>query len=166
MVILVSQVFNFDMVPTTMCGMLGTISSIMSSSVSLIYMPEVIKTRDVSTINLPMSVMNCLNYFIWILVAIWINDGFMMVSQGLGVVFNSILIMFYLWAKKFINPTDTPTLWPLMSVYISFFKHFTVQSHCKDMKEFFWHDETTQEAQTYIKQYQDDISELQNRYID
>ena len=166
MVILVSQVFNFDMVPTTMCGMLGTISSIMSSSVSLIYMPEVIKTRDVSTINLPMSVMNCLNSFIWTLVAIWIRDGFMMGSQGLGVVFNSILIMFYLWAKKFINPTDTPTLWPLMSVYITFFKHFTVQSHCKDMKELFWADETTQEAQTYIKQYQDDISELQNRYID
>ena len=79
-VILVSQVFNFDMVPTTMCGMLGTIFSIMSSSVSLIYMPEVIKTRDVSTINLPMRAMNCLNYFIWTLVAIWINDGFMMVS--------------------------------------------------------------------------------------
>ena len=79
-VILISQVFNFDMVPTTMCGMLGTLSSIMSSSVSLIYMPEVIKSRDVSTINLPLTMMNCINYIIWTLVAVWIQDGFMMVS--------------------------------------------------------------------------------------
>lgn len=150
-VILLSQIFNFDMVPTTMCGMLGTITSIMSSSVSLMFMPEVIKTRDVTSINLPMSSMNALNYFIWTLVAIWIHDGFMITSQGLGVVFNSILIMFYLWAKKFINPTDTPAIWPVMSMLISFFKHFTVQNHCKDMKEFFWQDENTQEAQTYIK---------------
>jgi uncharacterized protein with PQ loop repeat len=134
-----------------MCGMLGTITSIMSSSVSLMYMPEVIKTRDVSSINLPMSTMNALNYFIWTLVAIWIKDGFMITSQGLGVVFNTILIMFYLWAKKLINPSDTPAVWPVMSMLISFFKHFEVQGHCKNMKEFFWQDESTQEAQTYIK---------------
>ena len=90
----------------------------------------------------------------------------MITSQGLGVVFNSILIMFYLWAKKVINPVDTPTVWPLMSMLITFFKHFAVQSHCNDLKEFFWHDETTVEAQTYIKQYKDDISEMQTRYID
>ena len=72
--------FNFDMIPTTMCGMLGTITSILSSSVSLMYMPEVIKTRDVSCINLPMSMMNMLNYFIWTLVALWICDAFMITS--------------------------------------------------------------------------------------
>jgi hypothetical protein len=129
-------------------------------------MPEVIKTRNTSMINLPMTAMNALNYFIWTLVALWIMDAFMLASQGLGVVFNTIQIMFYLWAKKLINPTDTPKLWPLMSILISFFKHFAVQEHCKDMKDFFWADENTQEAQTYIKQYQDDINELQVRYID
>ena len=79
-VILISQVFNFDMVPTTMCGMLGTITSIMSSSVSLMYMPEVIKTRDVTSINLPLSMMNAINYFIWTLVALRIQDEFMIIS--------------------------------------------------------------------------------------
>ena len=34
------------------------------------------------------------------------------------------------------------------------------------MKEFFWLDENTDQAQRYIKTYQDDISELQQRYID
>ena len=74
--------------------------------------------------------------------------------------------MFYFWAKKVINPTDTPNIWPFMNMLIAFFKSFAVQGHCNDLKEFFWLDENNKEAQTYIQTYQDDISELQTRYID
>lgn len=78
--------------------------------------------------------------------ALRIQDVSMITSQGLGVVLNSILIMFYLWAKKVINPVDRPTVWPLMSMLITFFKHIIVQSHCSYLKEFLWHDEAKEKA--------------------
>ena len=34
------------------------------------------------------------------------------------------------------------------------------------MKQFFWHDESTEMAQAYIQQYRDDISALEKKYED
>ena len=77
---MVSQIFNFDLIPVTMCGMLGTLTSILCNIVPLIYMPEVIQTRDVTMINLPMTIVNMTNLFIWFLIAMYIADSFMIIS--------------------------------------------------------------------------------------
>ena len=80
--------------------------------------------------------------------------------------FNTIQIMFYFWAKGKINSVDTPNCQKVMNVMIKFFKLFYVQQKFKEIKAFFWHDETTEQAQVYIRQYKDDISELEKKYAD
>ena len=78
--VLISQIFNFDLLPVSMCGTLGTVSSVMTNGLSLSQMPEVIKTRDVSGINLGLSIMSVINLFIWFLYAYVKGDPFMTVS--------------------------------------------------------------------------------------
>jgi len=68
------------MIPVTMCGMLGTIFSVAGNAVPLMYMPEVIQTRDVSGINLPLTLVNVCNLTIWESIAIYIGDPFMTTS--------------------------------------------------------------------------------------
>jgi hypothetical protein len=63
-----------------MCGMLGTMFSIASNAVSLMYMPEVIATRDVSGINLPLTLVNVTNLMIWESIALYIGDPCLMTS--------------------------------------------------------------------------------------
>jgi uncharacterized protein with PQ loop repeat len=97
--VLISQIFNFDLLPMSLCGTLGTLTSILTSGISLTYLPEIIKTRDVSGINLLLTSMSVLNYIIWTLYACVKNDPFMTISQGLGFFFNMIMVMFYYWAN-------------------------------------------------------------------
>lgn len=112
--ILVSQIFNFDLVPVTICGSLGTVASIMTNVISLTFMPHVIQTRDVSGINMLMTVINIANLSIWECYAVLRGDPFMTLSQFLGLNFNIIIVMFYLWAKNKINSQDTPNAWVIM----------------------------------------------------
>jgi uncharacterized protein with PQ loop repeat len=78
--IVLSVVINLPMIPATACGMLGTFSSIMGSSVSLIYIPGVIETKNTSSINLPICSMNLVNFIFWTIIAVWIQDVFMITS--------------------------------------------------------------------------------------
>mmetsp|Transcript_8503 Transcript_8503/g.14309 ORF Transcript_8503/g.14309 Transcript_8503/m.14309 type:complete len:411 (-) Transcript_8503:924-2156(-) len=162
----VSQIFNFDSINVPICGLTGTTASILSNMVPLSFMPEVIRTRDVSGINLPLTCINLFNLAIWVSYAILKGDPFMTVSQSLGLVFNSITLMFFLWAKRKINAKDTPSLMVLMDFLIHFFKLFDVQKNLSDMKHFFWLEENSPEAQEYISQYKKEISELHERYAD
>lgn len=163
-IVMVSQIFNFDLIPVTMCGMLGTLFSMASNAVPLMYMPEVIQTRDVSGINMPLTCVNVCNIIIWLSIALYINDPFMTTSQTVGLSFNVIQLMFYFWAKKMITAQKTPKLWVVMRHLLSFFRLFVVQKNLAEFKSFFWLDENTQFAQTYIKQYQDDISDIRSQY--
>lgn len=131
--IAISQIFNFDLVPVTICGSLGTIASIMTNVISLTFMPHVIQTRDVSGINMPMTVINLSNLSIWESYAVLRGDPFMTLSQFLGLIFNIIIVMFYLWAKNKINSQDTPNAWIIMRQLIWFFKLFEVQKQLKEM---------------------------------
>jgi hypothetical protein len=63
------------------------------------------------------------------------------------------MIMFYLWAKRIITQTGTPYIWPIMNMLLALFSSFVVQAHLEEVKDFFWHDETTHEAQNHIQQY-------------
>mmetsp|Transcript_39536 Transcript_39536/g.60375 ORF Transcript_39536/g.60375 Transcript_39536/m.60375 type:complete len:110 (-) Transcript_39536:1615-1944(-) len=52
----------------------------------------------------------------------------------------------------------------LMHLLIKFFKLFEVQKNLKEMKDFFWHDESTPEAKAYISSYKDTISDIETQY--
>ena len=62
------------------CGLLGTLSSISINMVGLLYLPNVIETRDVSSINQPLSLCSVVNYLIWFMYALIRMDPFMSVS--------------------------------------------------------------------------------------
>ena len=66
-------------------------------------MPDVIKTRDVNGINLPLTSVNIVNLAIWETYALLKPDPFMAMSQGLGLIFNSISVFFYFWAIGSLN---------------------------------------------------------------
>ena len=63
-----------------MSGMLGTIASIMSNMVPMSFMPEVIETRDVRGINVPLASVNEGNLIIWTTYALLVADPFMSMS--------------------------------------------------------------------------------------
>jgi uncharacterized protein with PQ loop repeat len=155
--VLVSQLFNFDLLSMSLCGTLGTLSSILVNMIPLAFIPKVIQTRDVSGINFPLAAMGTINLFIWASYAIIKQDPFMTVSQVLGFIFNVIILMFYFWAKNQINSIDTPLTWIFMRPLIKFFKQFEVQKNLKEMQSFFWHDEETETAKAWIATYKDDI---------
>lgn len=164
--VLISQIFNFDLIQMSMCGALGTLSSIASNMISLSLMPQVIKTRDVSCINLPLAIISCINLGIWCIYAIIVGDPFMTVSQFLGFWFNFIQIMFYFWAKQVITHKDTPFTWFFMKHIIAFFSMFKTQQAAKELQRLFWADENNEFAQAHINQYTEKIKELQNKYED
>jgi hypothetical protein len=141
--VIISQIFNFDLIPVTMCGMLGTLFSMAGNAVPLMYMPDVIQTRDVSAINMPLTCVNVTNLTIWLTIAIYIADPFMTTSQTVGLSFNIVQLMFYFWAKKMITAQKTPKLWVLMRYLLSFFRLFVVQKNLAEFKQFFWLDENT-----------------------
>jgi uncharacterized protein with PQ loop repeat len=89
-IILISQIFNFDLVSMSLCGLLGTLISIASNGISLTNMPEVIRTRDVSNINLPLTIMSFINNIVWFMYASMKNEPFMMISNSLGTIFNAV----------------------------------------------------------------------------
>lgn len=74
----------------SLCGTLGTLSSIACNGIALSFMPEVIRTRDVSAINLPIAMVAAGNAVVWLAYAVLRGDPFFTVSQSLGVIFNSI----------------------------------------------------------------------------
>ena len=113
-VIAICQIFNFDLVPSNSCGLLGTCTSVCCNVIPLTFMPNVIKTRDVNGINMPLTTVNIVNLAIWETYALLKPDPFMAMSQGLGFIFNSIVLLFYLWATGSLNAQDTPTLWIMM----------------------------------------------------
>ena len=80
MTALVSQIFNFDLLPMGLCGALGTLSSIACNGIALSFMPEVIRTRDVSAINLPIAMVAAFNAGVWLSYAILKGDPFFTVS--------------------------------------------------------------------------------------
>ena len=129
-------------------------------------MPKVVETRDMKGFNVPQTYLNLFNILTWTLYAIIKLDPFMSMNQILALSFTLIQLMFYYWAKGQINGIDTPELWKIMKKLIWFFSLFIVKEKCKEMQAFFWQDETTDEAQIYIKQYKDDISELEQKYAD
>ena len=123
----------------------------MSNMIPLSFMPEVIQTRDVRGINMPLAIVNQISLSIWALYAMLIMEPFMLTSQGLGWAFNGVQIMFYFWAKGKLNAVDTPQLYSIMRYIIKFFQLFVVQQKFREMQQFFWHDESTEVAQFYIK---------------
>lgn len=62
------------------CGLLGTLSSISINLIPLIFIPDVIQTRDVSGINYALTVVSVINYFIWAAYALIKMDPFMSIS--------------------------------------------------------------------------------------
>lgn len=96
--ILFSQIFNFDLIPVSMCGLLGTFTSVFCNLFGLFFMPDVIKTRDVSVLNIPMLVISTINALLWFLYAVLLNESFMMMSNSLGFLFNVIQLLIYNWA--------------------------------------------------------------------
>lgn len=52
--VLISQIFNFDLLPLSICGLLGAVTSVMTNGISLFALPDIIETRDVSQINYPL----------------------------------------------------------------------------------------------------------------
>jgi uncharacterized protein with PQ loop repeat len=64
----------------SMCGTLGSLSSIGINIIPLMYMQDVIETKDVSRINLPLSIVSVINYCIWFSYATIRRDPFMFVS--------------------------------------------------------------------------------------
>lgn len=74
----------------SLCGLLGTLISIASNGISLTNMPEVIRTRDVSNINLPLTIMSFINNIVWFMYASMKNEPFMMISNSLGTIFNAV----------------------------------------------------------------------------
>ena len=79
-VILISQIFNFDLLSKSLCGLLGTLMSITTNLVPLTFIPEVIRTRDVSGINMPLTVVNLCNLSLWEAYAMIRQDPFMTTS--------------------------------------------------------------------------------------
>lgn len=124
--VLICQIFNFDMLPMPVCGLLGTLSSISINLIPLIFIPDVIQTKNVSGINYPLTVVSVINYFIWASYAMIKMDPFMSISQGLGLIFNLIQLMFFYWAKSFITSKDTPILMIVMKGLLWFFSLFVV----------------------------------------
>ena len=86
-----------------MCGAVGTGTSISTNAVTLLAVPDMIATRDVTNINLPLTYVNLLNLFIWDSYAILKPDPFMTVSQFLGFAANVVCLLFYYWAIGKIN---------------------------------------------------------------
>lgn len=162
--VLLSQVFNFDLLSVEATGLMGTCVSVLSNMVPLSFMPAVIETRDVRGINMPLAVVNQVTLTIWATYAALILEPFMLTSQAMGWMFNGIQIMFFFWAKGKLNAVDTPQIYWLMRYLIKIFSLFVVQQKFKEMQQFFWQDESTEEAQVYIKQYKDDISALEQKY--
>lgn len=78
--LLAALFFNLDLFSISICGLLGTISSVICNMVPLSFMPEVIKTRDVSGINMPLTYVNLANLGTWLLYALIKGDPFMTVS--------------------------------------------------------------------------------------
>ena len=142
-ILLISQIFNFDLLSMSICGLLGTTSSIMTNMVPLSFMPDVIASRDVSGINFPLTAVNIFNLTIWLSYAMIKGDPFMTVSQFLGLCFNTTTLMFYFWAKGKINSVSTPNLWMIMRLMINFFRLFEVQQNLKEFNNFFWQDESS-----------------------
>lgn len=87
--VLVTQIFNFDLLSTSTCGLLGTLSSIASNGISLINIPSVISSRDVSVINLPLTIISFVNTILWFLYAYVKGEPFMMLSNSLGSIFGA-----------------------------------------------------------------------------
>lgn len=164
--VLVSQVFNFDLLSVSTTGLMGTAVSILSNMIPLSFMPEVIQTRDVRGINMPLAIVNQVSLSIWALYAALIVEPFMLTSQMMGWAFNGIQILFFFWAKGKVNAVDTPQIYFITRYLIKFFSLFAVQQKFKEMKQFFWHDESTEMAQAYIQQYRDDIQALEKKYED
>ena len=161
-VVLVSQIFNFDLLPMSMCGLLGTLASIATNGVNLSCMTDVIKTRDVSGINLPLTVISTINTTIWFLYAYTKGDPFMTMSNSISTIFNSIQLMFYFWAVMVINPRDTPLTMYAMKHLINFFMMFSNSSLANnEIIKLFWQEEDTEAAMAYIKRYKNEIHMLQ-----
>ena len=106
--------------------MLGTSLSLLGNLIPLSFMPQILQTRDVSQVNLPLTFVSLFNQFIWLLYAIIKQDLFMIMSQGLGFSSNAIQLGFYYWAQGKLNAVDTPLYWKLFKPIISFFKLFSV----------------------------------------
>ena len=79
-VILVSQILNFDVLSTEWCGLLGTSCSVIGNLIPLSFMPTILKTKNVKGINLPLTYVGLFCYFIWLLYAILKQDLFMSLS--------------------------------------------------------------------------------------
>ena len=74
--------------------------------------------------------------------------------------------MFYHWAKGRINAHDTPSLWIPMRALISFFNLFVVKQKLGEIQALFWADESSLQAQFYMKTYQKDIEAMEEKYAD
>lgn len=141
--LLLCQIFNFDLLSTSVSGALGTLVSILGNLIGLSFVPEVIESRDTRGFNMPLTYINIFNLVIWFSYALLKLDPFMSLSQGLGLLFNVIQAMFYHWAKGRINAHDTPTLWVPMRALISFFNLFVVKQKLGEIQALFWADESS-----------------------
>lgn len=161
-VVLISQIFNFDLLSMSTCGLLGTLSSIACNGISLTFIPAVIASRDVSLINQPLTIVSCINSVFWFLYAWEKNEPFMLMSNSLGVIFNCVQLLFYYWAVQAINNRDTPWLMFIMNKLISFFKIFKASDLAQsELVKLFWQDEDSDAAIAYINTYMRDIRSLQ-----
>lgn len=112
---------------------MGTMASIMSNLIGLSFVPPLIETRDTRAFNMPLTYINVLNLTIWFTYAMIKMDPFMSMSQGLGLSFNLIQVMFYHWAIGNINARDTPSLWPIMKQLLAFFQLFSVKQKLSEI---------------------------------
>lgn len=100
---------------------------------------------------MPLAIVSQISLTIWTIYATIILEPYLFTSQGVGWVFNIIQILIYFWARGKINAVDTPQIFFIVRQLIKFFSQFEVKEKCKEMKQFFWHDESTEMAQAYIR---------------
>ena len=160
--IAIAQVFNFDLLPIHVCGSLGTLSSIGTQMVPMSLMPQVIKTKDVSGINLPLVMVSLLNFMVWTIYGMLVADPFMTVSQLLGFFFNFVQVLFYLWATSKVNSKETPLAYYTVRKLIAVFRMMDTSS-VSTMK---WDDESSDHAKAHIKNYKEKIKEIEKKYAD
>ena len=101
--LMLTQIFNFDLLSVETCGSMATASSITLNSISFKFIPKLIETKQASLINLPIMALSSLTAFIWLVFASLTNDFYFGFSQGLSFIFNLIMVMFYYWATGDIN---------------------------------------------------------------
>lgn len=163
-VVLLVQVFNFDLLSAENTGSLGTVVNILLNMIGLTSIPHVIKTREVDSMNMPLIYVNIAVQIIWLIYSVMIQDTCFFVAGIFSLLFIVIQALFFHWATGNISESNTPMMNAVMKQLVAFFSRFTVQQGLRDINSMFWEDESSEHAQFYMRTYQEDIEQLKEKY--